>query len=237
MGVVLGADERWRILDRERAGLAELLEGLSPEEWETPTRCGDWRVRDVAAHLTLAARITYGQGLRELVRARGSFDRMIHDSAVREAERPVAEIAANLRSIVGSRRLAPMTTPREPLLDILVHGQDIALAVGRRREMPPEAVRDAADRVWTMRFPPRLWPLPRARLVATDIVWTRGEGEEIRGPIGGLLLLLTGRPEAAREWFERAGASHAKEPPWSTAQCWLGCEPATIHRVAETQGD
>jgi hypothetical protein len=71
--------------------------------------------------------------------------------------------------------------------------------------MPPGAARDAADRVWTMRLPPRPWPLPKARLVATDIEWTRGEGEEIRGPIAALLLLLTGRPDAAREWAERTG--------------------------------
>ncbi len=201
---VLAADERWRIVDQERADLADLLEGLSPQEWETPTRCGDWRVRDVAAHLTLAARISYGTALRELLRARGNLGRMIHDSAAREARLPVTEIVANLRSTVGSRRLAPGTTPREPLLDLLVHGQDIALALGRERPMPPAAARDAADRVWTMRFPPRPWPLPRARLVATDIDWTRGAGEEeVRGPIGGLLLLLTGRPEAAREWFAR----------------------------------
>ncbi|MFJ2238471.1 maleylpyruvate isomerase family mycothiol-dependent enzyme [Streptomyces sp. NPDC087859] len=194
---VLDTDELWQIVDRERATLADLLEGLRPEEWETRTRCGDWRVRDVAAHLTVAARFTYGQVVREMVRARCDWNRMIHDSAVREAERPVAEIVANLRSIIGSRRLAPATSPREPLIDLLVHGQDIALALGRPREMPPAAARDSADRVWTMRFPPRPWPLPKARLVATDIEWTRGAGEEISGPISALLLLLTGRTEAA----------------------------------------
>ncbi|WLW52124.1 maleylpyruvate isomerase family mycothiol-dependent enzyme [Streptomyces sp. YU58] len=209
MGVTLETDELWKVVDRERASLAELLESLAPEEWETRTRCGDWRVRDVAAHLTIAARFTYGQVVREMTRARGNWNRMIHDSAVSEARLPVAEITANLRSTIGSRRLAPTTSPREPLLDLLVHGQDIALALGRTRQMPPEAARDAADRVWTMRFPPRPWPLPKARLVATDIAWTRGEGKEIRGPIAALLLLLTGRPEAAREWCERAGE------PWT----------------------
>ncbi|MFF4274905.1 maleylpyruvate isomerase family mycothiol-dependent enzyme [Streptomyces sp. NPDC001536] len=193
----LDTDELWRIVDRERETLADLLEGLRPEEWETRTRCGDWRVRDVAAHLTVAARFTYGQVVREMFRARGDWNRMIHDSAVREAQRPVAEIVATVRSTIGSRRLAPTTSPREPLLDLLVHGQDIALALGRTREMPPAAARDSADRVWTMRFPPRPWPLPKARLVATDIAWTRGEGEEISGPISALLLLLTGRSEAA----------------------------------------
>ena len=209
MGAALDTDELWRSVDQERTSLADLLEGLSPEEWETPTRCGQWRVRDVAAHLTIAARFSYGQVVREMARARGNWNRMIRDSAVREAALPVDEIVANLRSIVGSRRLAPTTSPHEPLLDLLVHGQDIALALGRTRAMPPAAARDAAERVWTMRFPPRPWPLPKARLVATDIDWTRGAGPEIRGPVGALLLLLTGRPEAAREWAERTGE------PWT----------------------
>ncbi|MFJ5730741.1 maleylpyruvate isomerase family mycothiol-dependent enzyme [Streptomyces paradoxus] len=209
MSAALDTDELWRIVDQERTSLADLLESLSPEEWETRTRCGDWRVRDVAAHLTIAARFSHGQVVREMIRARGNWNRMIHDSAVREGALPVAEIAANLRSIVGSRRLAPTTSPREPLLDLLAHGQDIALALGRTRRMPPAAARDAADRVWTMRVPPRPWPLPKARLVATDIEFTRGAGPEVRGPIAALLLLLTGRQEAAREWAERAGE------PWT----------------------
>lgn len=209
MGAVLDTDELWRFVDQERASLADLLEGLSPQEWETRTRCGDWRVRHVAAHLTVAARFSRGRVVREMVRARGNWNRMIHDSAVREADAPVTEIVAGLRSIIGSRRLAPTTSPHEPLLDLLVHGQDIALALGRARPVPPVAARDAADRVWTMRFPPRPWPLPKARLVATDIAWTRGAGEEIRGPVTSLLLLLTGRPEAAREWAERTGE------PWT----------------------
>ncbi|MFD9042247.1 maleylpyruvate isomerase family mycothiol-dependent enzyme [Streptomyces bottropensis] len=207
VGAALDTDELWRIVDEERTSLADLLESLSPEEWETHTRCGDWRVRDVAAHLTIAARFSYGQVVREMLRARGNWNRLIHDSAVREAALPVTEIVGNLRSIVGSRRLAPTTSPREPLLDLLVHGQDIALALGRTREMPPAAARDAADRVWTMRMPPRPWPLPKGRLVATDIEWTRGDGQEVRGPIAVLLLLLTGRPEAAKVWAERAGVS------------------------------
>lgn len=206
---VLDTDELWRIVDRERASLADLLEGLAPDQWETRTRCGDWRVRDVAAHLTIAARYSYGQVVREMVRARGDWNRMIHDSAVREAALPAEEIITNLRSIIGSRRLAPTTSPREPLLDLLVHGQDIALALGRERAVPAAAARDSADRVWTMRFPPRPWPLPKARLVATDIAWTRGAGEEVRGPVAALLLLLTGRPEAAREYAERTGE------PWT----------------------
>ncbi|WP_415950808.1 maleylpyruvate isomerase family mycothiol-dependent enzyme [Streptomyces sp. KLOTTS4A1] len=206
MSADLGTEERWQIVDRERESLAALLEGLSPEEWERPTQCGDWRVRDVAAHIAIAAHTTYPWALREYVRARGNSDRLIHDTAVRAAERPVAEITADLRAIARSRRTVPGTTVREAVIDLLVHGQDIARALGIARTMEPRAARDAAERVWTMRFPPRPWPLPKARLVATDIDWARGEGPEIRGPMQALLLLLTGRTAAAEEELSAAAA-------------------------------
>ncbi len=37
------------LLERQR--LLELLAGLSPEEWQQPTACPDWSVKDVALHL------------------------------------------------------------------------------------------------------------------------------------------------------------------------------------------
>src|ERR687894_355212 len=34
----------------ERADLLELLTGLTPQQWDGPTLCTGWRVRDVFAH-------------------------------------------------------------------------------------------------------------------------------------------------------------------------------------------
>jgi hypothetical protein len=34
------------------------------------------------------------------------------------------------------------------------------------------------------------------RLVADDVPWTAGQGQQVTGPISALLLLLTGRPAA-----------------------------------------
>jgi uncharacterized protein (TIGR03083 family) len=47
-------DEVWRAIDAERVSLADLLDSLGEQEWEIPSLCAGWRVRDVAAHLTLA---------------------------------------------------------------------------------------------------------------------------------------------------------------------------------------
>lgn len=40
-----------RPLIRQRRRLGEMLDGLTVEQWSTTSRCSDWTVRDVAAHL------------------------------------------------------------------------------------------------------------------------------------------------------------------------------------------
>jgi uncharacterized protein (TIGR03083 family) len=191
-------DDVWRTIDAERAGLADLIEDLSPAEWETPSLCDAWRVGDVAVHLT-QAHMGLGAALVAAARARGNFDRMIRDSALRAAPLTPAECARRLRAMVGSRRMAPFLSPLEPLLDVLVHGQDIALPLGRTRPMPPVAAAAAAQRAWDMRFPFRAQRrLAGLRLAATDTGWTAGSGAAVEGPIAALLLLVTGR-DAARD--------------------------------------
>jgi uncharacterized protein (TIGR03083 family) len=82
-----------------------------------------------------------------------------------------------------------------------VHGQDIAIPLGRPRTMPVDAAATAATRVWTMGWPFSTAFRARARLrglelVATDTDWSVGEGAQVEGPIEALLLLLTGRTAA-----------------------------------------
>ena len=190
-------DDVWRTIDSERAGLADLLDELSPAEWETPSLCAGWRVRDVAAHLTLA-HLGPWEAAVAVVRARGSFDRMIRDTALRVGPLPDAEYGRRIRAMVGSRRTAPFVSPVEPLTDVLVHGQDVALPLGRTRPVPPAAAATSAARVWATGFPFRARRrLAGLHLVATDSGWSAGAGARVEGTTGDLLLLLTGRTAAA----------------------------------------
>lgn len=196
-------DAVWQAIDAERHSLADLLDDLGPAEWETPSLCAGWRVRDVAAHLTLAQMGALPATVA-LARAGGSFHRMIRDTARRRARLPTPRYAELLRAMAGSRRTAPGVTHLEPLIDVLVHGQDIAVPLGRSRAVPPGAAVAAVERVWPNLFPFR----PERRLrgftfAATDADWTAGQGPRIEGPIGAILLLLTGRP---------AGLAHLTGP-------------------------
>jgi uncharacterized protein (TIGR03083 family) len=188
-------DEGWRVVDERRARVADILDGLEPERWSTPSLCDGWTVRDVGAHLSIAATSSVREVLPWVLKARGSFDRMIRDSAIDRARRPTDEIVSDLRGIVGSRKLAPSTFWRDPLLDAIVHAHDIARPLGITVATPVEAARTAVDWAWLRRFPffPG-WRLRGLRLVASDVAWERGDGLELRGPVESLLLVSTGRP-------------------------------------------
>jgi uncharacterized protein (TIGR03083 family) len=196
-------DAVWRAIDVERAGLADLFDDLSDDEWAAPSLCAGWRTRDVAAHLTLAHTAAPAAAL-DLLRARGGMNRMIHDTAIRRAQLPVRRYGELLRSMVGSRKKAPGVTALEPLIDVLVHGQDMAIPLRRDRVMSVGPAAAAATRVWAMGWPfraRRRWAGVAFR--ATDIDWSAGQGRSIEAPIADILLLLTGRhpvgqAEAAR---------------------------------------
>ena len=38
----------WECVDAERTEFADLCTTLTPEQWDAPSLCGAWRVRDVS---------------------------------------------------------------------------------------------------------------------------------------------------------------------------------------------
>jgi uncharacterized protein (TIGR03083 family) len=177
----------WQVVHHERRALGALLRELTPARWEHPSLCQGWTVRDVAAHV-----IAW---------------RMIRDEARRRAARQTSQILADFDRLAGSRHRPPFVTCHEALVDVVVHTQDIALPLGLRHDMPREASAHCATRVWRIGFP--FWARRRLsglRLEATDVDWSVGEGAPVEGPVGSLLLLLTGR-RAALERLTGEGAA------------------------------
>jgi uncharacterized protein (TIGR03083 family) len=194
----MDAEACWRAIEEQRRSLADLLEGLTDEQWDSPSLCAGWRIKDVAAHVAMAPHPPSASTLLvESVRAGGRFHKLNHDISVRYANRPGVDLVAELRAHADSRRLPKVTNYRNILFDILVHGQDVAIPLGLPREMPKDAARAGVERVWTMGWPFGVKrPLREFRYVATDVEWTAGEGPEVAGPVDALLLVLTGRNAA-----------------------------------------
>ncbi len=192
-------EDTWRAVDTERHKLHRLLQGLSPHQWRHHSLCDGWQVRDVVAHLVLASHARVPQLVISLIRARGDLDRMGRDTALRHAAAADdAELLRQFNDTIGSRSTILGTTPTDRLMDLLVHGQDIAIPLGIRHEMPPAAAQAALERIWNPRFPFRATTtLNGLRLHATDTGWTGGDGLRVEGPASALLLLAAGRTAAA----------------------------------------
>jgi len=198
----MNRDDIWRAIDAQRLRVAALLDELDDDEWRRPSLCDGWTIHDVAVHMTLQQ---FGPGqvpsaIAAMARARGNVERATHDIACRRAATTsTAAVIAEIRRMVGSRRRNMLFTARETLIDMLVHGQDIAVPLGRRLDMAPEAAADAATRCWTTKWPP---PFPAIRslrgfrFVASDVDWTVGEGPEVSWPMEAILLVFTGRSVA-----------------------------------------
>jgi len=206
----MDTEQTWQVIQQQRLAIAGLLEGLTTAQWESPSLCAGWRIRDVAAHLTTVCMPPPpGSLLVDLARAHGSFHRLNTLASRRRARLPTAQIVADLRAHAASRKMPVISNDRNVLFDLLVHGQDIAIPLGVDLPMPPAAAADGASRVWSMGWP--FWAkrhLRGTRLTATDVDWSVGSGAEISGPIRVLLLLLTGRTSAAAPLLSGEGVTH-----------------------------
>jgi uncharacterized protein (TIGR03083 family) len=182
----------WGYIDDQRADLADFLDALTPEQWDTPSLCPGWTVRQVAAHVTHST-TDWGRLTLELLRS-GFRLNAVTLRMGREDRRPPEEITAGLRAMVGGRRRPPGTAVADPLMDVMVHGQDIAVPLGLERTMPVPAAVVAAERVWKMGFPFYARKRhPNTTFTATDADFSVGSGDEVRGPIQDILMTLSGR--------------------------------------------
>ncbi|GAA4389091.1 maleylpyruvate isomerase family mycothiol-dependent enzyme [Ornithinibacter aureus] len=193
----ISKDESWRVIDAIRAEVADLLDDLTPDQRRHRSLCDAWTVRDVGAHLSMSALASTGFVMRTAVRQGFRFDPIIREGTLAwSRELTDAQVCDNLRSLVGNRKLAPTTMWRDPLIDALVHSQDIARPLGAPMAVHPEAAATAADWAWDRTFGFPFFAARRlrgVRLVATDADWARGSGNEVHGPVTSLLLLSTGR--------------------------------------------
>jgi uncharacterized protein (TIGR03083 family) len=193
-----------RMMQEESRDLADFLTTLSPEEWDLPSLCDGWRVRDVVAHMAVGHTISVASYAAALVRHGLSTDDTSFTLAVRFADThgPRAILALFRQGTSqrprGAARLVPA---RELFTDHLVHHQDIRRALDAPRQVP------AARLVAALETLPRLSSrvgsrarLSGLRVVATDVDVVLGRGAlEIRGTAEALVMALTGRRQAITE--------------------------------------
>jgi uncharacterized protein (TIGR03083 family) len=122
-------DSYWDAVRTMRLSVADLLDTVAPGEWDAPSLCAQWRVRDVAGHLAIVPTITTPQMLAAGPRGRLNPNRINTVIARRNGSRQMQEIVAMIRDHAGDRTTAKILDMRDSLFDLIVHSQDIARPV------------------------------------------------------------------------------------------------------------
>ena len=190
----MGETDLWPMIHERRAALADVVEGLSPEQWDASSLCTGWRVRDAVAHVIATAHTTPGSFFRDWASAGFRFHRFSAGQLESYAGLAPAELVSGLRetTTLTSHPPGPLQTP---LSEVVVHSEDITRGVGVRMEVP------TATLVAVLDFYRRTQLLIGAKkrstglhLRATDVAWETGNGPEVSGPGTSLLLAMAGRP-------------------------------------------
>jgi uncharacterized protein (TIGR03083 family) len=186
-----------QLIAAERRELATLLKNLPTEQWDAPTLCEGWRVREVVAHLTMPYRYSTSRFLLELVKSRGRFNPMADRLARRDTtELTATELADCLQANVDHPWKPPGGGFEGALSHDVIHGLDITVALGIDRQVPAERMQVVLGGLSTKQLKYFGVDLTGIQLRATDLDWTYGTGRVIAAPAQELLLKVCGRQHA-----------------------------------------
>jgi len=189
--------DTWEEVAAERNDLANLLETLTPEQWNAPTLCEEWTVRDVVGHLVLgSSKIGFVRMMVDLAKAGFNMNRMLATTGKEMGEKPTEDLLKGLRENIDAKNAPPMTKAEDVLCDTLVHAQDIRRPLGKPRQIPAERVIEVLDRMKTLGYMGNKKRVAGLQLVADDMEWTYGEGPEVHGTGEALLMAMCGRKSA-----------------------------------------
>lgn len=178
----------------ERERLAVLFGDLSPEQWDTPSLCAGWRVREAVAHITMPFRTKPLGFLAGLLRAGFSFNKYADRdarSAAREKSGP--ELVDLLRRNIGNPWHPPGGGAAGALSHDVIHGLDATEPLGL-----PAPPADRIALVLAAAGPRQLRyfgvDLAGQRLTATDADVSVGDGANVAAMTAkDILLVITGR--------------------------------------------
>lgn len=177
---------------------AALLAGLTPEQWDSPSKCEGWSVRDVAGHLTWRLGAPTSTLLRDasrgVLRNGLRVDSYLDDVAKREGAAPTDELVARIRAIAAEKVVSPNRAGISELTEAVVHTYDMTEALGLRIRLSPRSTSAVALVRTRVPLTSAASLAKRNRLRATDARWQIGDkGPVLEATAARIVLRLFGR--------------------------------------------
>jgi uncharacterized protein (TIGR03083 family) len=182
----------------EMLDLVDRLIRLDDDQWNSPSLCALWRIRDVLAHVTAGAEGAFGARaiVGGMLRHGFNYNRWVAvDGQVRGRQDPEVILKA-LRNAAANRQSPPGATSITALAHVLIHGQDICRPLGITRDLPEAHLVPVADFVTTSFIFRAKKRIAGFTLTATDMDWSHGHGPAVTGPAEALVMMMAGRPVA-----------------------------------------
>jgi uncharacterized protein (TIGR03083 family) len=180
--------------EAERERLATFFGDLSPEQWDTPSLCEGWRVREVVAHITMPFRTKPLAAMAGTIRAGFSFNKYADlDARSAALEKSGAELVDLLRRNIDSPWQPPGSGGVGALSHDVIHGLDATEPLGL-----PAPPADRIALVLASTGPRQLRyfgvDLQGQRMIATDADASVGDGANVVPMTAkDILLIVTGR--------------------------------------------
>ena len=178
----------------EFLALGDTLSSATDVQWDTPSLCEGWRIREVVAHLSMPARYSQGEFMAELRACGFDFGLLSNTIAARDATLPSTELLANLNAEILHRWTPPGGGQLGALNHVVIHSLDATLPLAAPNHVDRETIRIVLDALTIGGVHAHFGTtIDGRRLEATDMDWAHGTGRFVRGPAHELALALCGR--------------------------------------------
>jgi uncharacterized protein (TIGR03083 family) len=192
----LATSMTWPLVHAERVALAADLADLPAAAWATPSLCAGLSVRDVLAHLTSGATLSFPRWFAGVLRHRFDFDAQMQMRLREQLGDTPADTLARFRAAIDrcTTPLGRRGSAEFMLAETVVHAEDIRRPLGLHRPYTDAVLRLVAQFYASTELAvPSKSRVAGLHLAAADTPFTSGAGPAVNGPTIALIMAMTGR--------------------------------------------
>ncbi len=186
----------WETAGKVRNDFADMIEELDAEQLQQQSLCAEWTAQGVLAHVTSFVETGFLSFMGTMIGSGFDFDNASQKMADRQLKRPVPDVIGSLRTKATKSADLPMFPEEMTVSDVTIHTQDVRRGLGLDGSLDESVQRTALDFLTTHKMATTLVdrrPIEDVRLVATDLDWSFGDGDEITGTAEALMMGLANR--------------------------------------------